>query len=59
MGIIKIKIRRNDLKTNIKVKVMMLKPEERVKEKYNRAKIKQEVRRMAEDYVERQESDNK
>ena len=43
----------DDLKTNIKVKVMMLKPEERVKEKYNRAKIKQEVRRMAEDYVER------
>ena len=29
-----------------------------MKEKYNRAKQKQELQRLAEDYIDRQESDN-
>ena len=43
----------DDLKTNIKVKAMMLKPEEIIKKKYNRAKKKEEDRKMAKDYIER------
>ena len=43
----------DDIKTNIEIKTMVFKPEELVKEKYNRAKKKQEDRKMAEKYIDR------
>lgn len=45
----------DNLKTNIKVKAMIIKPEKLVKEKYNRAKKKEEDRRLAEKYMNERE----
>ena len=43
----------DNIQTDIEIKATIIKPEELIKEKYNRAKKKQEDRKMAEDYVDR------
>ena len=43
----------DDVEVGIKVKAMEIKPEELVKEKYNRAKKKARDRKMAEEYLDR------
>lgn len=43
----------NDFKSKIKVKPIEVKPEELVKEKYDRAKKKAKDRKLAEEYLDR------
>lgn len=43
----------DNLKTGIKVKPIEIKPEELVKEKYDRAKKKAKDRKLAEEYLDR------
>lgn len=48
-----LKVVYEDIDTGIEVKAMEFIPKERVKEKYNRAKNKQELQKLAEDYIDR------
>lgn len=48
-----LKVVYEDIDTGIEVKAMELIPEERIKEKYNRAKNKQELQKLAEEYIDR------
>ncbi len=43
----------NDFKSRIKIEPIEIRPEELVKEKYNRAKKKAKDRKMAEEYLDR------
>lgn len=43
----------DDLKTNIEVRAMVIRPEELIKEKYSRAKKKQEDRKLSENYIDK------
>ena len=43
----------DNVQTDIEVKATIIKPEELIKEKYNRAKKKQEDRKKTKDYVDR------
>ena len=52
-----LKVVYEDIDTGIEVKAMELIPEERIKEKYNRAKNRQELQKLAEDYIDRSESE--
>ena len=45
-----LKVVYEDIDTGIEVKAMELIPEERIKEKYNRAKNKQELQKLAEEH---------
>lgn len=48
-----LKVVYEDIDTGIEVKAMELIPEERIKEKYNRAKNRQELQKLVEDYIDR------
>jgi hypothetical protein len=48
-----VKVVFEDIDTGIEVNAITFIPEERIKEKYNRASKKQEDRKLAEDYIDR------
>lgn len=49
----KVKVVYEDIDTGIEVKAMEVNTQDLMKEKYNRAKNKQELQRLAEDYIDR------
>ena len=48
-----LKVEYADIKPKIEVRATIIKPEEIIKEKYNRVKKKEEDRRLAEEYIDR------
>ena len=49
-----LKVEYADIKPKIEIRATIIKPEEIIKEKYNRAKKKEEDRKLAEEYIDRQ-----